>query len=85
MTINFAANAPDLIGSIGVALLLAAFFANITGRLRSDSVVYSGINLIGALLSCLASYMINYLPFVVLEAVWAIVAATATVRHSLTR
>jgi hypothetical protein len=67
---------------MGVALLLAAFFANIMGWLKSDSIAYSGINLIGASLSCFASYLINFLPFVVLEGVWAIVAAIATLRAS---
>jgi hypothetical protein len=80
MTINPMAFTPDFIGSIGVALLLAAFFANIMGWLKSDGIAYSGINLIGASLSCFASYLINFLPFVVLEGVWAIVAAIATVR-----
>jgi hypothetical protein len=63
-----------------VALLLAAFFVNVMGWLRADGLAYSGINLIGASLSCFASYLINFLPFVVLEGVWAIVAAFATVR-----
>ncbi len=71
---------PDLIGSIGVALLLVAFFANVMGWLKADGSTYSGINLIGASLSCFASYLINFLPFVILEGVWAIVAAIAMVR-----
>jgi hypothetical protein len=82
MTVKMAFS-PDLIGSIGVALLLIAFFANIMGWLKSDSLGYSGINLIGASLSCFASYLINFLPFVVLEGVWAIVAAIATVRTGI--
>jgi hypothetical protein len=71
---------PDLIGFIGVALLLAAFFANIVGWLKADGLAYSGINLIGASLSCLASYLINFVPFVLLEGVWAAVAAIAMMR-----
>jgi hypothetical protein len=47
MAISSMAFTPDLVGSVGVALLLAAFFANIMGWLKSDGLAYSGINLIG--------------------------------------
>ena len=80
MTINSAAFTPDLIGFIGIALLLVAFFANVTGWLKADGITYSGINFVGALLSCFASYLISFLPFVILEGVWAIVAAVAMMR-----
>ena len=71
---------PEVIGSLGVAILLAAFFANLTGWLRADSIPYSALNLAGAGLACLSSYLIAFLPFVVLEGVWATVAAVALVR-----
>jgi hypothetical protein len=69
-----------LIGSIGVALLLAAFLANLLGRLPSDSRLYSWLNFVGAALACYSSYLIGFMPFVVLEGVWALVALTALAR-----
>ena len=70
----------DVLGTAGVALLLAAFLANVAGWLRVESRVYQALNLAGAGLACVASYLIAFWPFVVLEAVWALVAAFALVR-----
>jgi hypothetical protein len=72
-----------LIGSIGVALLLAAFLANLFERLRSDSRLYSWINFVGAALACYSSYLIDFMPFVVLEGVWALVALAALARGTV--
>lgn len=69
-----------LIGSAGVTLLLVAFFLNLIKRLAQDSVAYTLLNLVGAALSGYASWLIGFIPFVVLEATWAIVAAAALVR-----
>ncbi len=65
------------IGAFGVFILLAAFFLNTFGRLRANSITYATANLIGAALNCWASYQIDYAPFVILEAVWALVALVA--------
>ena len=69
-----------LIGSLGVALLLAAFLANLLRRLPSDSRLYSWLNFVGAGLACYSSYLIDFIPFVVLEGVWAMVALAALAR-----
>jgi hypothetical protein len=70
----------DAVGSAGVALLLAAFFANLYGFLDHRGRAYQSLNFIGAALACAASYMIGFFPFVVLEGAWALVAALALVR-----
>lgn len=70
----------DLVGGVGVALLLVAFALNARGTLPSDSRAYHGLNVVGASLSCAASVMLDYLPFVVLEGTWAVVALVALVR-----
>jgi hypothetical protein len=70
----------DLIGTIGVALLLLAYFANLRGWLPPDSRAYHGLNVVGAGLAGLASYVIGFWPFVVLEGTWMTVAAIALVR-----
>ena len=71
----------NLIGTIGVALLLAAFVLNLLHVLRSDGFVYSVLNLLGAALACYSSWLIEFMPFVVLEGVWAAAAAYALVRR----
>lgn len=70
----------DGVGSLGVALLLVAFALNLSGRLDRRSRLYQGINGIGAGLACYASWLIGFLPFVVLEGVWAAVAVVAFAR-----
>ncbi|MBC8044327.1 MAG: hypothetical protein IAF08_12890 [Rhizobacter sp.] len=48
---------------------------NLAGKWREDSVVYLAANVLGSALSAYASYMIAYLPFVVLELTWCAVSA----------
>ena len=73
-------SASEIIGSIGVALLLIAFFMNLFGMLDADSHAYQAANAIGAALSCYASYLIGFAPFVVLEAIWCAAAVAAMLR-----
>jgi hypothetical protein len=68
-------------GSTGVTLLLVAFFLNLMKVLRSDGWLYLIMNLVGASLACYSSYLIRFMPFVVLEGTWAGVAAIALARR----
>lgn len=68
------------IGFVGVALLLIAFLLNMVKVLRSDGHVYMSLNLVGAGLACYSSYLISFMPFVVLEGVWALAAFAAIAR-----
>ena len=70
----------DAIGSLGVALLLIAFFLNLRGRLPHDARSYQLMNAAGAGLACWASYRLEFFPFVVLEATWCLVAIVALVK-----
>lgn len=70
----------DLIGASGVALLLAAFALNLFERTSRDSVTYALMNTLGAGIAAYASWMIGYLPFVVLEGVWCVVSLIALIR-----
>src|SRR5690242_7835703 len=69
-----------MIGSAGVTLLLVAFFLNLMKALRSDGWLYLFMNLVGASMSCYSSYLIRFMPFVVLEGTWAGVAALGIAR-----
>ena len=72
-----------LVGSLGVALLLAAFLLNLFHLMRSDGPPYLALNLVGAALACWSAFMIGFMPFVVLEGTWAAVAAWALARRAL--
>jgi len=69
----------ELVGSVGVFLLLVAFFLNLFGRIRHTARTYQLMNAVGAGLSCYASYLIGFAPFVVLEGTWSVVAIVAMV------
>lgn len=74
-------NTADLIGSIGVTILLIAFLLNVLNKISRSGIVYIFLNIIGAGLACLASWMIDYLPFVILEATWALVSIFAIIKY----
>jgi len=71
----------DWIGFAGVAILLLAFLLNLTGKLSKDGLTYILLNIIGAGLACLASWLINYIPFVILEASWTLVSVWALINY----
>ena len=73
-------SASDIIGSVGVAMILIAFLLNLAGSMDRDSRVYLLLNFAGAVLTCLSSIMISFWPFVVLEAVWAAAALVGLLR-----
>lgn len=69
----------DWIGTIGVSLLLIAFALNLLKIITSRSYLYLTLNFSGALLAGLASVMIRYVPFIILEGVWTIVTLVAII------
>ncbi|RYY41419.1 MAG: hypothetical protein EOO08_02080 [Chitinophagaceae bacterium] len=64
----------EWIGSVGVALVLIAYFLNAWGKLSLNG-TYFFLNTLGGALSCAAALMISYWPFVVLEGIWTVVSA----------
>ena len=70
----------NIIGSLGVTLLLVAFLLNLFRYIQQESKIYIFLNILGAGLSCYASVLISYWPFVVLESIWCLVAVAALVR-----
>lgn len=73
--------AVDWIGFTGVTILLAAFFLNLIGKLSKDGPAYILLNIIGAGVACLASVMLRYLPFIILEAAWTAVSLFAFISY----
>ena len=64
----------DWIGFIGVTILLVAFFLNLRDLIAKESLLYLLLNLTGAAIACLASVLLNYLPFIILEGSWSLVS-----------
>lgn len=69
-----------MVASAGVFLILVAFVLNLGGRMPTEKRPYQLLNLVGAALACGASVAIGFYPFVIMEGVWALAAATALVR-----
>ena len=65
----------DWTGAIGVTLLLVAFFLNLTGKIGKESFAYLLLNVLGAGIACLASVLLRYWPFIILEGCWTLVSA----------
>ena len=70
----------DIIGSVGVGLILLAYFLSTEKLMKSDSKMYFVLNIIGAALATTASLMINYWPFVILEGTWTLVSIYGLMR-----
>jgi hypothetical protein len=64
----------DLIGTVGVGLILLAYFLNIFSLIPKDGKLFFVMNIVGAAIACFASILINYIPFVILEGTWVVVS-----------
>ena len=74
-------NISDWIGFIGVFLILIAYFLNEINKITIKDITFILLNLIGASLACLASILINYVPFILLEAAWALVSLVSLINY----
>lgn len=77
-------NSIDWIGFIGVFLILIAFFLNERELISTKNLWFIILNLVGASLACLASILLNYWPFIILEGVWALISVNALLCYSKT-
>ena len=71
----------DWIGFIGVFQILLAFILNITGKINTKDLSFILLNLIGAGMACLASVLMNYVPFIVLEGVWTLASLISLINY----
>ena len=74
-------SAGEICGSLGVALLLFAFLMNLLKKWPQNSWPYIILNIAGAGLACISSLLIHFVPFIILEGVWAAVSIAALVKY----
>lgn len=74
-------NEVDWIGFAGVFQILLAYVLNVTGRVDKHDLSFILLNLIGAGMACYASVLMNYIPFILLEGIWAAVSLVALVKY----
>ncbi len=73
-------NYNDIIGIIGVGLILLAYFLNIFSFIPKEGKLFFLMNILGAGLACYASVLIHYWPFVILEGVWTLVSVIGLIK-----
>lgn len=73
----------NLINSVGVSLILLAFLLLTLKKVRPEDKIYNLLNLFGAGLAGIGAYMINSMPFVVLEVIWVMVALFGLYKSSV--
>jgi hypothetical protein len=64
----------DWIGTLGVGIILLAYFFNTTRMIPENGKLFFVLNTLGGALSCYAAVLIDFIPFVVLEAIWTVVS-----------
>ena len=70
----------DIISTIGVLLILLAFFLNTFKYLLDNSKVYFVLNIVGVAFACYGSVLLNSLPFIILEGTWSVVALMGLIK-----
>ena len=71
----------DWIGFIGVFQILLAYMLNVFGKVKSKDLSFILLNIFGAGLACLASILMVYWPFIILEAVWTLVSLFSLIQY----
>ena len=71
----------EILGSIGVTLLLIAFLLNLLKKWSQESLLYVLLNTVGAGLACASSVVIHFIQFIFLEGVWTLVSLLALIKH----
>lgn len=73
-------NYTDWIGTIGVSLILIAYFCGTFKFISNQGRLFFLLNTVGAGLACYASYLILYWPFIILEGTWFLVSVVGLLK-----
>jgi CHASE2 domain-containing sensor protein len=69
----------NFVTSLGVLLILVAFFGNTTNKLPKNKLYY-WLNIIGSILAGYGAYLVQLWPTVVLEVIWTGVSVIEIVK-----
>ncbi|MES2566179.1 MAG: hypothetical protein V4565_04900 [Bacteroidota bacterium] len=70
----------DIISTIGVSLILLAFFLNTFKFISDRDKLYFLLNIVGGAFACYGSVLLGSLPFIILEGTWSLVAAIGLIK-----
>lgn len=71
----------DIFNGIGVFFILLPFLLSTFGWMSPKSRMYFLMNFVGSALAFYGSILMHSVPFIILEATWAIVAAIGLIRR----
>ncbi|SHG45939.1 CBU_0592 family membrane protein [Flagellimonas flava] len=64
----------DWVGFFGVSQILLAYFLNTTGKVDTNDLLYKILNFTGATIAFVASCLLRFWPFMILEAIWSLIS-----------
>ncbi len=70
----------DIISAVGVSLILLAFILSTLNYISNTSKLYFVLNSIGGGFACYGSYLLQSMPFIILEFTWTLVALVGLVK-----
>ena len=68
------------LGYAGLLFILTAFVLNISKKINTDSKLYNILNLIGGTSLAYYSFTLKSIPFIILQAIWAVFALYNLIR-----
>jgi hypothetical protein len=75
----------DIIGTIGVGVIVITYLLLQLGRIRSEGLNYSLLNGVGAALILASLYYEFNLPSVIVEAFWLVISIFGIIRYLIAR
>jgi hypothetical protein len=78
-------NGYDILGTVGVAIIILAYVLLQIGRVRSEQLVYSLLNAIGATLILISLYYAFNFPSFVVELFWLLISLFGIGKYILRR
>ena len=75
----------DIIGTLGVAVIILTYAMLQLGRIRSEQVLYSILNAVGASLILVSLYFDFNFPSVVVEAFWLLISIFGIAKYFIRR
>jgi hypothetical protein len=71
----------DVVGTMGVILIVVTYFLLQTGKMRSNSLMYSVNNAVGAILILFSLYFEFNVPAFLIEFFWLLISIIGMVRY----
>lgn len=75
----------DILGTVGVGVIVVTYFLLQIGRIKSDELIYSLLNGVGAAMILISLYYDFNLPSVVVEAFWLVISVFGIIRYLAAR